>query len=150
MKECPYRICRPSGGQAPTQQVPRLRASTTHVLAFQSAVVFLPVSLLFVSGADLSPEYIPRNRFLGTLSASGAPFWVPLGSPSALFGALGHLLVSPWTPFRTRTKKETKSDMEDPRSGVQVGTQNRHFSGKSGNKHEKMGSQTGSGKRVLS
>ena len=73
-----------------------------------------------------------------------------LGSPWAFFGALGHLLVSPWTPFGTRTKKETKSDMEDPRFGVQVGTQNRHFSGKSGNKHEKMGSQTGSGKRVLS
>ena len=47
-----------------------------------------------------------------------------------LFGALGHLLVSPWTPYGTRTKKETKSDMEDPRSGVQVGTQNRKFSRK--------------------
>ena len=40
--------------------------------------------------------------------------------------------------------------MEDPRSGVQVGTQNLNFSGKSGTRHEKMGSQTGSGKRVLS
>ena len=37
------------------------------------------------------------------------------------------------------------------RSGnSEVGTQNRDFSGKSCNKHEKMGSQTGSGKRVLS
>ena len=40
--------------------------------------------------------------------------------------------------------------MEDRRSGVQVGTQNLHFSGKSGTRHEKMSSQTGSGKRVLS
>ena len=64
---------------------------------------------------------------MGTLGASGAPFWVPLGSPRALFGALGHLLVSPWTPFGTRTKKETKSDMEDPRFGGQAGIQNRHL-----------------------
>ena len=64
---------------------------------------------------------------MGTLGTPGAPFWVPLGSPWALFGALGHFLVSPGTLFGIRTKKETKSDMEDPRSGVQVGTQNHTF-----------------------
>ena len=103
-----------------------------HVLAFQSSVMFLLVSLLFVSSAEGGPEQIPQHLV-----------W-------ALFGALGHLLVSPWTLFGTKTKKETKSDMEDPRFGVQVGTQNPHFSGKSGTKHKKMGSQTGSGKKVLS
>ena len=83
---------------------------------------------------------------MGTLGASGAPFWVPLGSPWALFGALGHLLVSPWTPFGTRTKKETKSDMEDPRSGVQVGTQNRHFPGKAVTNIKKLAPRQGLGK----
>ena len=96
------------------------------------------------------PGTNPPAPGLGTLGASRAPFWVPLGFPWALFGALGHLLVSPWTLFGTKTKKETKSDMEDPRFGVQVGTQNRHFSEKSGNKHEKMCSQTGSAKQALS
>ena len=96
------------------------------------------------------PEQIPQDPFWVPWAPAGLPFRYPWAPPWALFGGLGHLLVSPWTPFGTRTKKETKSDMEDPRFGVQVGTQNRHFSGKSGNKHEKMGSQTGSGKRVLS
>ena len=91
-------------------------------------------------------KQIPQNSFWVPWALPGLPF----ESPWALFGALGHLLVSPWTPFGTRTKKEMKSDMEYPRSGIQVGTQNRNFSEKSGNKHEKMGSQTGSGKRALS
>ena len=96
------------------------------------------------------PKQIPQDPFWVPWAPAGLPFRYPWAPPWALFGGLGHLLVSPWTPFGTRTKKETKSDMEDPRFGVQVGTQNRHFSGKSGNKHDKMGSQTGSGKRVLS
>ena len=96
------------------------------------------------------PEQIPQDPFWVPWAPAGLPFRYPWAPPWALFGGLGHLLVSPWTPFGTRTKKETKSDMEDPRFGVQVGTQNRHFSAKSGNKHDKMGSQTGSGKRVLS
>ena len=84
---------------------------------------------------------------MGTLGASGVPFWVPLGSPWALFVGLGHLLVSPWAPFGTRTKKETKSDMEDPRFGVQVGTQNRHFSGKAATNMKKWAPRQGLEKR---
>ena len=37
--------------------------------------------------------------------------------------------------------------MEDPLSGVEVGTQNLHFSGNSSTRHENMGSQTGFEKR---
>ena len=66
------------------------------------------------------------------------------------FGFLGAAFGTLQRPKAPKTKKETKTDMEDPRSGVQVGTQNLHFSGKSGTRHEKMGSQTGSGKKVLS
>ena len=105
-----------------------------------------------------------RGSLLTTLGLPWTPFWFPwipfgsplslgplLGFPGPLLGSLEHLLDSPWTPLGSRSKKEIESDMEDLRFGVQVGTQNGHFSTKkSGNKHDKMGSQTGSGKRVLS
>ena len=96
------------------------------------------------------PEQIPQDPFWVPWAPAGLPFRSPWAPPWTLFGGLGHLLVSPWTPFGTKTKKDTKSDLVTPRFGVQVGTQNRHFSGKSGNEHETIGSQTGSGKRVLS
>ena len=87
------------------------------------------------------PEQIPQDPFWVPWAPPGLPFgypWVPLGTFLVPLGNLGHLLASPQTPFGSRTKKETKSDMEDPRSGVQVGTQNRNFSEeKKNNKHEK-------------
>ena len=71
---------------------------------------------------------------MGTLDASEAPFWAPLGSPWApfwfpwipfgsplaslgpllgppgfLLSSLGHLLDAPWTPLGSRWKKDTKS-----------------------------------------
>ena len=83
----------------------------------------------------------------GYLCTSGKPFWAPLGSPWIPSGSIGQLLGSPWTLFGPRTKKETKSEMEDPCPGVQVGPRNPHFSCKSDNEREKMNSQTGSEKR---
>ena len=76
---------------------------------------------------------------MGTLGASGAPFWAPLGSPWApfwfpwtpfgsplaslgpllgppgfLLGSLGHLLGAPWTPLDPRTKKGPKKSVRWP------------------------------------
>ena len=89
------------------------------------------------------PKQIPQDPFWVPWALPGFPFGYPLAPPWALFGGLGHLRVSPWTPFGTRTKKEMKSDMEDPRSGVQVGTQNRHFSEKAVPNTKKMAPREG-------
>ena len=68
------------------------------------------------------------------------------------FGPLGGGFWVTLVSKTPKTKKDTKTDLEDSPSGVQFWTQNqnRYFFGKSGTRHEKMGSQTGSGKNVLS
>ena len=93
------------------------------------------------------PEQIPKDPFWVPWAPAGFPFRYPWAPPWALFGGLGNLLVSLLVLGRKKRRKVTWRTLA---LGSKLGLKIVTFPEKSGNKHEKMGSQTGSGKRVLS
>jgi hypothetical protein len=106
-------------------RLPRHRALSGffwgHVLAFQSSVMFLLVSLLFVSSAEGGPEQIPQHLVWVPWAPPGLPFGSPWASPGRFLVPLG-TSWSPLGPFLgPRRKKRRKVTWRTLASGSKLG-----------------------------